>query len=123
LRGAGWQVAGTGRGGTIDFADDDGVRRELAAATHVLSSVPPVDGDDPVLERYIGQGAAPPASQWLGYLSSTGVYGNAGGAWVDESAPTGTGRRTARAAAGAAWLAIGARVFRLPGMSTISSPG
>jgi nucleoside-diphosphate-sugar epimerase len=116
LRGAGWHVAGTGRGGTIDFADDDAVRRELAAATHVLSSVPPVDGDDPVLERYIGQGAAPPASQWLGYLSSTGVYGNAGGAWVDETAPTGTGRRTARAAADAAWLAIGARVFRLPGI-------
>ncbi len=39
---------------------------------------------------------------WLGYLSSTGVYGDAGGAWVDESADTGGGRRTARAACGCA---------------------
>ncbi len=112
LRGAGWHVVGTGRGGTIDFGDDDAVRRELTAATHVLSSVPPVDGLDPVLERYV----AGESARWLGYLSSTGVYGDAGGAWVDESAPTGTGRRTARAAADAAWLAIGARVFRLPGI-------
>ena len=43
-------------------------------------------------------------------------YGDTGGAWVDESAPTGTGRRTARAEADAAWLALGARVFRLPGI-------
>jgi nucleoside-diphosphate-sugar epimerase len=60
-------------------------------------------------------------ARWLGYLSSTGVYGDTGGAWVDESAPTlldqaGTGRRTARAEADAAWLSLGARVFRLPGI-------
>jgi nucleoside-diphosphate-sugar epimerase len=54
--------------------------------------------------------------KWLGYLSSTGVYGDCGGAWVDETAPTGGGRRTARAEADAAWLALGARVFRLPGI-------
>ena len=52
----------------------------------------------------------------LSYLSSTGVYGNCGGAWVDESAPIGTGRRTARSEADAAWLARGARVLRLPGI-------
>ena len=52
---------------------------------------------------------------WLGYLSSTAVYGDAGGAWVDESAPTG-GRRGARTAADAGWLALGTRVFRLPGI-------
>ena len=50
------------------------------------------------------------------YLSSTGVYGDTGGAWVDESAPTGSGRRSARAQWDAAWLARGARVFRLPGI-------
>ena len=54
--------------------------------------------------------------KWLGYLSSTGVYGDAQGAWVDESAPTGGGRRTARAECDTAWLARGARVFRLPGI-------
>lgn len=119
MRARGWHVAGTGRGGTIDFADDEAVRRELAAATHVLSSVPPVDGRDPVLARY-GPHAGPPSPargpQWLGYLSSTGVYGDAAGAWVDETAPTGGGRRTERSAADAAWLALGARVFRLPGI-------
>ena len=54
--------------------------------------------------------------KWLGYLSSTGVYGDTGGAWVDETAPTGQGRRTARAEADSKWLRLGARVFRLPGI-------
>jgi nucleoside-diphosphate-sugar epimerase len=53
---------------------------------------------------------------WLGYLSSTGVYGDTGGAWVDESAATGGGRRSARSEADGAWLERGARVFRLPGI-------
>jgi nucleoside-diphosphate-sugar epimerase len=65
-----------------------------------------------VLEAY---GDALPG-KWLGYLSSTGVYGDTGGAWVDETATTGTGRRIARAEADAQWLAHGARVFRLPGI-------
>ncbi len=103
-------VMATGRSGTIAFDDADAVRSGLAAATHVLSSVPPGDGD-PVLERY----GALLAGKWLGYLSSTGVYGDAGGAWVDENAPI-RGRRANRNAADARWLAIGARVFRLPGI-------
>jgi hypothetical protein len=112
----GWRVTGTGRAGGIDFADEEMARGALADATHVLSSVPPVEGEDPVLSRY-GDALKPAAFQgWLGYLSSTGVYGDTGGAWVDESAPVGTGRRTARAEADAAWLALGARVFRLPGI-------
>jgi nucleoside-diphosphate-sugar epimerase len=81
-------------------------------ATHILSSVPP-DEVDPVLARY---GAAlADGGNWLGYLSSTGVYGDAGGAWVDESAPI-LGRRQARNRADADWLSLGARVFRLPGI-------
>lgn len=115
LRADGWRVAGTsrdGRRGTIAFDDADEVHAAIAAATHVLSSVPPEDAGDPVLARY-GDALA---RQWLGYLSSTGVYGDTGGAWVDESAPIGRGRRRARAEADAAWLARGARVFRLPGI-------
>jgi hypothetical protein len=147
----GWAVTGTtqdGRGGTIAFGDERAVLRELAGATHVLSSVPPADGADPVLQAYgealglapslqypslqrkLESPAAPvrpwpldtPAfagvtapGRWLGYLSSTGVYGDAAGAWVDESAPI-LGRRAARNAADAAWLGLGARVFRLPGI-------
>nr|WP_208402980.1 NAD(P)-dependent oxidoreductase [Sphingomonas japonica] len=114
LRNRDWSVIGTtrdGRDGTIAFADADRVRSEIAQATHILSSVPP-DGDaDPVLATYGGD-----LRGTLAYLSSTGVYGDADGAWVDEGAPTGTGRRTARAQADAEWLARGARVFRLPGI-------
>lgn len=109
----GWRIAGTGRGGDTAFADDNAVHAGLAGASHVLSSVPPDDvGNDPVLQRY---GAAL-GGRWLGYLSSTGVYGDTGGAWVDEGAPIGRGRRSARAAADARWLDVGARVFRLPGI-------
>jgi nucleoside-diphosphate-sugar epimerase len=108
----GWQVSATGQDGDMAFADTDAVRAGLARASHVLSSVPPVQGLDPVLDTYgpiLGQA-------WLGYLSSTGVYGNLDGAWADESAPTGTGRRGDRSIADAAWLERGARVFRLPGI-------
>lgn len=108
----GWTVDATGSAGTIAFEDAAAVRAALARSTHVLSSVPPAGGIDPVLARY---GDAIGAS-WTGYLSSTGVYGDTGGAWVDETAPIGTGRRSARSEADGAWLALGARVFRLPGI-------
>lgn len=110
---AGWDVVSTGRDGTLSFGDEGSVRMALADSDHVLSSVPPgSDGTDPVLERY---GAAL-SDKVLAYLSSTGVYGDTGGAWVDETAPTGTGRRTARADCDSEWLARGARVLRLPGI-------
>ena len=110
---AGWTVAATGSAGTVAFDDDAAMRAALARASHVLSSVPPDrEGTDPVLARH----GDTINGKWLGYLSSTGVYGDTQGAWVDESAPVGTGRRTARAAADSAWLERGARVFRLPGI-------
>lgn len=90
----------------------------IADATHILSSVPPTAaGGDPVLTAYSVELAAAPA-QWLGYLSSTGVYGNTDGAWVDETAPVGNGRRSARVAADLAWQTLhpAMRVFRLPGI-------
>jgi len=115
LRIAGWRVVGTsraGRAGTIAFDDDVAVAAALAAASHILVSIPPEDLGDPVLARYGDLLGA----RWLGYLSSTGVYGDAQGAWVDETSPTGTGRRSARAIADATWLVRSARVFRLPGI-------
>ena len=108
----GWRVTATGSDGDLDFEDQERVRAALGAASHVLSSVPPGASGDPVLARY-GDSLA---HGWLGYLSSTGIYGDTGGAWVDESAPAGGGRRTARAEADDAWLERGARVFRLPGI-------
>jgi len=112
LRGQGWVVDGTGGAGNLDFTDETAVRAALARASHILACAPPADGADPVLGLY-GDALG---HEWLGYLSSTGVYGDTGGAWVDESAPTGTGRRTARTQADGAWLKRGARVFRLPGI-------
>lgn len=109
----GWEVVSTGSAGTLSFEDEGNVRLALADADHVLSSVPPgSEGLDPVLGRYGDALAGKP----LSYLSSTGVYGDTGGAWVDESAPVGTGRRTARVEADREWLARGARVYRLPGI-------
>lgn len=112
LESAGWQVNATGSAGDLDFADTAAVRPALRHASHVLSSVPPVNETDVVLNTF----AADLHEKWLGYLSSTGVYGDAGGAWVDESAPIGGGRRSARAACDQRWLDCGARVFRLPGI-------
>lgn len=117
LRTRGWQVRATGSAGDIAFADHDAVMAAIGAATHILSSVPPERaGGDPVLESY---GATLPGKE-LFYLSSTGVYGDRQGAWVDEATPTiaqsGEGRRNARAEADLAWLNMGARVFRLPGI-------
>jgi nucleoside-diphosphate-sugar epimerase len=117
LEARGWEVVSTGAEGTVSFDDEGTVRMALADASHVLSTVPPRvpergEGLDPVLERY----GLSLGHKWLGYLSSTGVYGDSAGAWVDETAPTGAGRRTARAECDAQWLALGARVFRLPGI-------
>lgn len=97
--------------------DDPALPAAIAAATHILSSVPPDDsGADPVL---VAHGAAIAASQagWVGYLSSTGVYGDAQGAWVDETAPL-RGRRGGRLLADQAWAVLHpeARIFRLPGI-------
>lgn len=121
LRRDGWQVTGTRRmsgGDAVAFDDRCAVLNALDSATHILSSVPPLaEGGDPVLEAY-GDAIAASGTRWLGYLSSTGVYGDTGGAWVDESAPIGEGRRTARAEADLAWQALfdNVRVFRLPGI-------
>ncbi|MGB7404385.1 MAG: SDR family NAD(P)-dependent oxidoreductase [Pacificimonas sp.] len=116
LRAAGWTVLGTGRRAREDVLafDDPTVRTEIDRATHLLSSVPPADGSDPVLSKY--GDALQRFGGWKGYLSSTGVYGDCDGAWVDETAPIGTGRRTARSQADADWQAFGSFVFRLPGI-------
>ena len=119
--------------GDIRFGDSDAAAPLLAQATHLLISAPP-DGDgDPTL-RWLGAGrlAALPALRWIGYLSSTGVYGDRGGAWIDEEAPLhppeSIGGPTAvrRAQAEAQWLdarspatarrGLPVTVFRLSGI-------
>lgn len=118
MQAQGWQVRATGNAGDIAFADREAVLAALGEATLILSSVPPdrATGGDPVLDAY-GEALAGKA---LSYLSSTGVYGDRAGAWVDEHTPTiaqsGEGRRNARAEADLQWLTMSARVFRLPGI-------
>lgn len=97
------------------------IDRRLATATHLLSSVPPDETGDPVLDVHGAAIArAAPRLQWIGYLSTTGVYGDRQGDWVDESSaltPTGErGRR--RLAAETAWLDLPqpAHLFRLAGI-------
>lgn len=120
LRAQGWQVTGIQRTARADapaFDDHAAVTALIGQASHILSSVPPDAEGDPVLRHYGDALRAAPAS-WIGYLSSTGVYGDTKGAWVDESAPIGTGRRTARAQADCDWQRLRAdvRIFRLPGI-------
>jgi nucleoside-diphosphate-sugar epimerase len=114
VRAAGWDVVSTGSAGSIAFDDAASVRLALADATHILSSVPPSVDGDAVLMTY-GEAIRHSPAEWIGYLSSTGVYGDTGGAWVDESA-TVRGRRASRNQADLDWQAMGARVFRLPGI-------
>ncbi len=100
------------------------VSRMLAGATHILLSVPPDMQGDPVLDRHGADIAATSSVDWVGYLSTTGVYGDTGGAWVDETAvpaPTGArGKRRVEAEKG--WLALGdshglaVHIFRLAGI-------
>lgn len=120
LRDKGWRVEGVARNpapGILDLDDAAAVRSGMGRATHILSSIPPGAMGDPVFTRYADMIASAPA-RWVGYLSSTGVYGDAGGGWVDESAATGGGRRSARTEADAQWQALrgDVRVFRLPGI-------
>ncbi|WP_386679469.1 SDR family oxidoreductase [Loktanella sp. R86503] len=98
------------------------VTEAISAASHLLISASPDDGSDPVLAALHDQIAAR-ADQfaWAGYLSTTGVYGDHGGDWVDETAPLtpATRRGQARVVAEAAWQAIPdlpLHIFRLAGI-------
>jgi dTDP-4-dehydrorhamnose reductase len=137
--GSGWRLAGTCREASrcaalaergFEAWIFDGARplanamEVLAGTTHLLSSVPPQEEIDPVLRIHGHEIARLPDLRWLGYLSTTGVYGDRAGGWVDESGelrPTGQrGRR--RVAAEAAWLDLSRRhglpvhIFRLAGI-------
>ena len=90
----------------------------LAKATHLLTSVAPGDSD-PVLQA-VGPQIARSALNWVGYLSTTAVYGHHNGDWVDETTPLAptTARGAARVQAEADWTALGLplHIFRLAGI-------
>ena len=133
----GWRVSGTTRDAERAQAlEARGIRPlifdgeaplpedALADVTHVLHSVPPREEGDPVLRQHGEALAALPGLAWFGYLSTTGVYGDHGGAWVTEdSALQATSPRSRRRVeAEAAWRALLERhglplhVFRLAGI-------
>jgi nucleoside-diphosphate-sugar epimerase len=80
-----------------------------------LISVPPDDAGCPVFRAFA---ALAPTAGWIGYLSTTGVYGDLAGGWAFEETPLSPLSREAanRASAEAEWLSAGAHVFRLPGI-------
>ena len=104
----------------------DAASPALATATHVLSTAAPGEDGDPVLARFGAELAATPA-RWLGYLSTTGVYGDRAGGWVDESTPPAPGqdRSRRRLAAEQAWrrAAGPARALDLFRLAGIYGPG
>ncbi|WP_431285285.1 SDR family NAD(P)-dependent oxidoreductase [Humitalea sp. 24SJ18S-53] len=113
--GAGFTVSATARdpsraampGVTIVPFDD--AAPAIAAATHLLMTAPPDEAlGDPALARHAAAIAAAPRLRWIGYISTTGVYGDRGGAWVDETTPPAPGqpRSQRRLAAEQAWAAV-----------------
>lgn len=93
----------------------------LNAATHLLISAGPSEEGDPVLAELLDEvRARKDQFEWVGYLSTTGVYGDHRGGWVDENTPLtpSTKRGQLRVDAEAAWQALGLplHIFRLAGI-------
>lgn len=96
----------------------------IADATHILISAAPDNHGDPILRSLGVQIATSSSVEWIGYLSTVSVYGDYGGAWVDETTtPRDPGiRGQMRLDAEQAWLQHGERsgkrvdIFRLPGI-------
>ncbi|UXB36073.1 MULTISPECIES: NAD-dependent epimerase/dehydratase family protein [Stenotrophomonas maltophilia group] len=136
------QAHGIGVAGTVrdpSFAPDDGLPRHqlhadtppspalldvIAQADAVLCSVPPDAEGDPALRLLLPALQASPALRWVGYLSSTSVYADRAGGWIDErsAADATEAAGVQRLLAEAQWRAlagqrgIASAVFRLPGL-------
>lgn len=129
----GWQIYGTTRdahkaeelareGVTPVLWPDGDLEAAFQSATHLLISAAPEPGGDPVLARCRADIARiAPRLEWVGYLSTTGVYGDQQGGWVDEETPLtpATQRGKMRLEAEAEWRAIPGlplHIFRLAGI-------
>jgi nucleoside-diphosphate-sugar epimerase len=137
LRSQDWQITATSRyqAGLHDiekqgyravrFDEANGLGPDIfGAVTHALSSIPPGQEGDPVLATHRHNLMEAPSLIWVGYLSTTGVYGDHGGGWVDERTPPTpvTDRSKRRLAAENQWLALQEKrgvpvhIFRLAGI-------
>lgn len=130
----GWQVFGTTRDASradalantgvtpLLWFDEGAIRAAMGQASHLLASAAPGPQGDPVLAAFgPAIAAAAPRLRWAGYLSTTGVYGDHQGAWVDEDTPLtpSTARGQARVLAEAEWQALTTlplHIFRLAGI-------
>lgn len=125
----GWRVIGTTRSAEKAAAlKETGVEPviwpsmplPIAEATHLLTSVAPGADGDPVLAEAGSELQVARHIEWVGYLSTTGVYGDHDGGWVDEKAvlAPATKRGQARVTAEAAWAELGLplHIFRLAGI-------
>ncbi len=137
----GWRVSGTVRTaakgdnlkklGITSYILGDGLPLQeiwdLNSVTHILHSIPPVNSAenedvncDIVYRYHLGDIKKLPKLQWFGYLSTTGVYGDHKGGWVDETTPVNpTNKRSRlRVIAENAWLSAGlpVHIFRLSGI-------
>lgn len=122
-----WRVSATTRGHDALAADVTSIRfgdALPADVTHVVISAPPGENGDPVIASYGDWLKRQTGIVWTGYLSTTGVYGDRQGEWVDEESPLtpSTQRGEKRLAAERAWLALhaqnplGLQLFRLAGI-------
>lgn len=130
----GWNIIGTTRSAERAAELDrmgvepliwPGAPLPLDRATHLLSSVAPGADGDPVLAAHGPDIARAMHLDWIGYLSTTGVYGDHGGAWVDEDTaltPT-TARGRARVAAEAAWQEVAPARLHILRLAGIYGPG
>ncbi|WP_300516058.1 SDR family oxidoreductase [Aliiroseovarius sp.] len=120
LRAEGWEVRGTTREGSdaLRWPGTD-MSTHLDWASHLLISIAPNADGDPVLNT-LKDDIEKAQFDWVGYLSTTGVYGDHGGGWVDESSPLtpATKRGQQRVEAEAAWRALNLplHIFRLAGI-------
>ena len=139
LRCAQWRIIGTARTAegadairdlgheAVIFAGEEpgaGISAAIADATHLLISAGPDEAGDPVLRHLAGDLARAANLAWIGYLSTVGVYGDHGGAWVDEDTPPQpkSERSIKRLAAEEAWRrfaeerGLPLQIFRLAGI-------
>ncbi len=127
----GWRIIGTSRsaeppqeGVELRQWPGEDLGDALAETTHLLTSIAPTAAGDPVLNALADQIAAAPGLEWIGYLSTTAVYGDHAGGWVDETTPPNPASKRGawRVAAERAWQefaenqSLPLHIFRLAGI-------
>ena len=100
IRSIDWEIFGTTRNPqTADllikkgvkplmWSDESKIKSVINRSDYILHSIPPTENGDPVYKRY-AETIIPRSTNllWFGYLSTTSVYGNHNGKWVDENIP------------------------------------